>query len=118
MILHDTVRVISPLSVTSIFPLGKREETYQIFHGIRCEKPQADLVQIFLDVHEYQSRNVGIKAEKAAGESDHPIFTLYIKHPGSQTAENCLRAYWFETLALLPDNFMTITVFCARKFSA
>jgi hypothetical protein len=67
---HHAIGVLSPISLTCFLFAAKWGEAYQLISCIFRVTPQADLVQVSLIVHEYQSQNEGIKIWRAVCESD------------------------------------------------
>jgi hypothetical protein len=67
---HHAVRVFRTVSLAGLFFAGEGGETCQVLPGVFCKTPQCNFIRVSLVVHEYQSHDKGIKAGRAAGESE------------------------------------------------
>jgi hypothetical protein len=82
----NTIGVFSPVPFTGFFFAGYRFPAGEFFPRFFCIAPQADLVQVSLVVHEYQSQNKGIRTAKGRGEC------MQLKNPGMDSSQGIDRA--------------------------
>ena len=80
--------IFRTVALAGFFFAGYRFPAGEFFPRFFCIAPQADLVQVSLVVHEYQSQNKGIRTAKGRGEC------MQLKNPGMDSSQEFGMTGW------------------------